>query len=440
MTLRELTLILVVPLCACLEVQPVALTCEPSPAPVASTLPNLTYHHDIEPILNSKCAGCHWASGPGPYPLTTWAEVKPHANDVLQAVVTRRMPPWPPAPCCNSYLHPLSLTDEQLGLIRGWVEQGATEGAPTQVTPYARNGLERIDVEATMSDTYLPAPKDGAIDETRCFLLDWSPEATTYVRGLDIRPGVSAQTHHSVVMLVSKDDAAQLQKLDDGAPGLGWPCPGGIVTYIKTGLGGGFQEAQRFAEGTGVEAVPGDRLVLSMHYRQPATGAFAADRTTVQLITQTEPVTALRYVMVYNPLWVIGEMPIPKGEPSVVHRYVDEPTLYNGGRAYLVYAVNLHMHERGSRGQITILRANGERECLLQIDDWRYGHQSDYRLVTPVRLAPKDRVLVECQWDNSVGHQRVLNGVMEAPRDLNWSESQEMCIAFLTTTLEAPVR
>ncbi len=432
---RHAVALISVSLCACLDVQPAALYCASEPAPAASTKPGITYHRDIEPLINAKCAGCHSESGIGPFPLTNWAEVKPHIDQIFAEVVSRRMPPWPPAPCCHEYLHPLALSEDHIAAIRGWVDQGSNEGAPTQVTPYARQGLERIDVEAVMPEPYLPAPGNGATDETRCFLLDWSPEGTTSVRGIDIHPGARAQMHHGLVFLVSKDDATALQKIDDAAPGPGWPCPGGIVSHMKSGLGGALQEPQLYADGTGVEVAPGERLVLSMHYSQPPIGPFVADRTTVQLLTQTEPVTPVVYVMVFSPSWVIGGMPIPKGQSSVMHRYTDEPTLYNGGRPYLIYAVNLHMHERGQRGQVTILRANGERECLLQIDAWDYGHQGDYQLVTPVRLAPKDRVLVECEWDNSTAHQRLRNGVPEASRDLNWGESEEMCIAFLTTTL-----
>ena len=422
-------------LCACLDVQPAAMYCATEPAPAASRQPGMTYHRDIEPLINAKCAGCHSNSGAGPFSLTNWAEVKPHVDEIFAAVVGRRMPPWPPAPCCHEYLRPLALSDEQIAAVRGWVDQGAKEGAPTQVTPYARQGLERIDVAAPMPEAYWPAPANGATDDTRCFLLDWTPEVTTYVRGIDVRPGARAQMHHGLVSLVTKDDAKALQKIDDAAPGLGWPCPGGIVSNMKSGLGGAFQEAQLYADGTGVEVAPGERLVLSMHYSLPANGAFVPDQTVVQLLTQTEPVTPVVYVAVFNPTWVIGGMPIGRGQPSVVHRYADEPTLYNGGAPYLIYAVTLHMHERGQRGQVTILRANGDRECLLQIDTWKYEHQGDYQLKSPVRLAPKDRVLVECRWDNSADRQKVRNGVPEASRDLNWSESEEMCIAFLTTTL-----
>ena len=74
-------------LCACLDVQPAAMYCATEPAPAASRQPGMTYHRDIEPLINAKCAGCHSNSGAGPFSLTNWAEVKPHVDEIFAAVV-----------------------------------------------------------------------------------------------------------------------------------------------------------------------------------------------------------------------------------------------------------------------------------------------------------------------------------------------------------------
>src|SRR5262249_17436093 len=101
---------------------------------------------------------------------------------------------------------------------------------------------------------------------------------------------------------------------------------------------------------------------------------------------------------------------------------------------FMLYAVNLHMHERGSHGQVTIIRDNGDRECLLQIDDWNHDAQGDYQFTEPKRLEKGDRLLVSCSFDNTAGHQKRRFGVPETPRDLNWGESEEMCVAFVSAT------
>jgi hypothetical protein len=42
---------------------------------------------------------------------------------------------------------------------------------------------------------------------------------------------------------------------------------------------------------------------------------------------------------------------------------------------------------------------------------------------------------VECAFDNSEEHQRMVDGEREAPRDLNWGEDQEMCVGYVTASV-----
>jgi hypothetical protein len=95
--------------------------------------------------------------------------------------------------------------------------------------------------------------------------------------------------------------------------------------------------------------------------------------------------------------------------------------------------VNLHMHERGSRGQIAVKHADGTRDCLLQIDYWAHEWQGDYVLAEPLKLRRDDALYVECHWDNTAGNQRIVDGRPEEPRTLHWAEDQEMCVGFVQT-------
>jgi hypothetical protein len=92
----------------------------------------------------------------------------------------------------------------------------------------------------------------------------------------------------------------------------------------------------------------------------------------------------------------------------------------------------LHMHELGSIGRVAVLRENGETECLLNIPRWDFHWMAEYYFDTPVHLAPGDRLYVECHWDNSETNQKIVNGVRQKPRDLQWGTDDEMCGAVLT--------
>lgn len=420
-------------LTGCIELQPVADFC--ARVGIGEAPASVTWHQDIAPLFASKCMGCHGGSGPGPMALTTYAQVVASKDLAHHAVEERHMPPWPPAACCTEYRKPLALSADELAKVHAWFEQGMAEGTPAPAPAPAQRGvLSRVDRTVTMPEPYTPSPT-GSNDETRCFLIDWPETEKKYVTGLNVKPGVPGQMHHAIVFVASPADVQTLQAHDAAAAGPGWPCPGGVLGAFKSALGGATFEATEYDPGLGHEVLPGDRLVLQMHYSAPSAGGFQEDRTSVELKLQTERTKRLATLMVYNPAWLIPQgMRIPAGERDLTFSYADEPTRWSGGRPFTLHSANLHMHERGVKGQISILRANGTRECLLQIDAWDHLWQGDYTFAATKRIERGDRLLVSCTFDNSEGNQKIVRGVRQTPADLDWSEEREMCVAFVTAS------
>lgn len=415
---------------ACVDSHPAANYCAAEPNNSATQRP-VTYHADIAPLIARKCLVCH-EGGSGTAKFSTYAQLFELREAVVDAVKSQRMPPWPPAVCCNEFKDPLALSADERAMLFGWVAQGAPQGTATTAAPLpGRTGLPRVDASLVMPAPYTPSPPVGGTDDTRCFLLDVPADETLFVTGIDIRPGVSAQMHHALVLTVGASDAERLRKQDAQTEAPGWPCPGGAFGGLKGWLGGSFYQAQVYPAGTGHLVEPGDKVVLTMHYSRPPSGELVPDTTTLQFMFEREPQTRLLSLPVLNPAWTVGAMRLPANEVTRVS-YVDDPVAYNGNRPLTVVAVNLHMHERGRRGQVAVLRADGTRECLLQIDDWRHEWQGDFTLQTPSVLNRGDSLLVECQFDNGPDRQRIVAGARQTPRDLNWGEDQEMCIAFVT--------
>lgn len=423
-------------LAACIAVHPEARMCKSEDTPTPAVRP--LFYEDVEPIFAAKCGRCHNPAGSAPFSLRTYEEVWSHKELIRGAVATKRMPPWPPASCCGTFDAPLALTDDELASVLGFLDQGTRPGrlgpdaGPS--SPIGRHGLDRVDSVIETPDLYLPRPVEGDIDETRCFLLDWPEKEARYVTGIDIQPGVPGQMHHALALVVSASDAEYLRERDEEDPGPGFRCPGGIVRF-KDYLGGSFFQAQTYPPGLGHRIDPGDKILLTMHYSPPKWApGFTVDRTKLLLRHQREPTKPVVALSVYDPAWLLGGMSIPKNEREVTFSYEDNPVLHNGNRPFLLHGVNLHMHERGVRGQVAILRDNGDRECLLQIDRFDHDWQGDYTFAAPVRLEKGDRLLVSCTFDNSEANQRLRSGRREQPRDLNWDEEEEMCVAFVSAT------
>src|SRR4051812_19895180 len=58
----------------------------------------VTFARDVWPILQTRCVTCHQPGAIGPMAFTSYAEARPWARAIREAVVSRSMPPWHAAP------------------------------------------------------------------------------------------------------------------------------------------------------------------------------------------------------------------------------------------------------------------------------------------------------------------------------------------------------
>jgi len=397
-----------------------------------------TWYRDVEPIVVEKCQGCHVDGGIAPFSITGPSQVSALRQVIRDAVEDRRMPPWQPDPCCSTYQYDRSLTDAEHDTLVRWLDGSMPLGDPADapvVTPPPQT-LPRVDLRAEMPVAFTPEPMIGA-DEVRCFLLDHEPvDRTRYITGFDFQPGVRAMVHHVIVFAVDDDQAHDLAKRDgeDGRPG--WDChgTGGELTG-KADIVGGWQPGvlpRLLPDGIGRELSRGKRLVLNVHYD---TGhGTAPDRSAIELMLEDHVDRVERSIPVGNPLWFVGDgLEIEAGDPDASVWFAYDPSdAVTKGKAVEIHNVMLHMHELGSIGRVAVLRADGTVECLLNITRWDFHWMADYYFARPVRIAPGDKLVVECHWDNTAGHQKIVNGELQEPRTLHWGTDEEMCGAVLT--------
>lgn len=95
------------------------------PVPQTECTENVTYKTDIETIIQSTCAyaGCHISGTPGILDYSTYnglLAVVESGTFEERVLIQRNMPP-------PNATGPTSLTEEQLNLIRCWLEQGYPE-------------------------------------------------------------------------------------------------------------------------------------------------------------------------------------------------------------------------------------------------------------------------------------------------------------------------
>ena len=94
----------------------------------------VTFHKDIEPILQRSCQNCHRDGGAGPMPLVTYDQVAPFAGLIEYKTALRdragAMPPWYMEKDIGiqEFKNDPSLSDEELALISTWPRSGTPKG------------------------------------------------------------------------------------------------------------------------------------------------------------------------------------------------------------------------------------------------------------------------------------------------------------------------
>lgn len=112
----------------------IAISLMASGVAVADT--TLTFHKDIQPILQEKCVHCHRDGGAGPMPLISYEEVAPYAGLIMYKTGLKdKMGAMPPFYLerdngIQDYKSNPALSEEQIAMIAEWAQNGSPQGNP----------------------------------------------------------------------------------------------------------------------------------------------------------------------------------------------------------------------------------------------------------------------------------------------------------------------
>jgi tetratricopeptide (TPR) repeat protein len=362
------------------------------PTPAAQ---QVTFNRDIAPILFRYCAPCHRPGEAGPFPLLTYADAKARARQIAAVTSKRFMPPWLPEPQELKFADELRLTEQQIGLIQKWVEQGAVEGSPADLSPAPRFvpgwQLGRPDeiVEAEKPYTLAPSGSDMYWN----FIFKTPVDRTRWLRAIEIRPGGKRVVHHANI-LVDRNQSARRMEASPGAGFAGMELkiesetfdPDSHFLFWKPGT-----VPRPEPEGMSLRLDKGTDLVLNMHLQpsgkpekiQPSLGLYFTEKpaTLFPLLLQLEN---------------DRQLDIPPGEKRFL--VTDEFTLPVDVDLLAIYP---HAHYLGKDLKAVANLPGGAAKTLIHVPQWDLNWQAVYRYANPVILPKGTTISMRYVYDNS---------------------------------------
>src|SRR5688572_22642612 len=162
---------------------------------------DVDYYEDIQPIILTKCTSCHRPNTAAPFSLLTYEDVKKRGDFIAQVTASRYMPPWKADLAFQSYKNERTLSEQEIALIRTWVENGMTKGKKKKNSKPAEAlvaSTERPDLSLT-----LPAPykiQTNSEDDYRFFNLPTNLPEDKFITKIEFVPGNARLVHHSRLM------------------------------------------------------------------------------------------------------------------------------------------------------------------------------------------------------------------------------------------------
>jgi hypothetical protein len=375
----------------------------------ATTAPGaITYNKHIRPIMAANCSmACHGpdpAVRAGPVALDTYMSVKTVGALVVNAVIEKRMPPWPPDVSCRQLRDTPPITEAERQLFKQWQDGGFLEGSAEEFVPPPPDAESMLGEPTRIVELKTAITPPAESDQYTCGLVNYNFPEDTYLQAIEVIPDQKAEVHHVQVHVVSG-------VCTTGDNMYSWRPGGKRLTFSK---------------GDAALIPRGSTFALQMHYNTFGKTPMP-DKTKValwELPAGTKPERVVTRTGIFG---FVQTMP-----PGAV---VSTKSSQNvGGAGTEIIGVSPHAHMIAKHMNATLSRSGGKSECLTDIPDWSFEWQLDYIFKDPLPLQAGDTVNVVCDYDNGPNHQPTVDGVKRqqaitvGPGE---GSADEMCLHYI---------
>jgi mono/diheme cytochrome c family protein len=397
-------------------------------APFIVSAAEVTFTHDVAPILYKHCVACHHPNDIAPMSLLTYREARPWAAAIKQAVVTGKMPPWKADPHFGKWSNDSRLNEAEIQTIVAWVNGSKLEGDPKDMPPQPEFPLGW---HIGKPDAVVPIPEHTiearGPDEYTYITVPTNFTEDKWVVAAELKPGNRKVVHHAHVFVVEPEESSDSKKKADNpaieytrwlqvnqgsltfirpdAPIIDDGClkddngtfpgnkPSDLGTLISSYLPGRAPDV--YPEGTARLIRAGSKLNFQIHYSR-TTGKTETDVTSVGLIFAKQPPKQVaRRIDLSNHMFMI-----PAGAPDqeVTECHTFDKDMY-------ITSLTPHMHLRGKAMRFDVTYPDGRTETLLNVPQYDFNWQITYRAAEPIFIPKGTRLKIDAHFDNSANNR-----------------------------------
>jgi len=385
----------------------------------AATTP--TFSNEVVRVLQKNCQGCHRPGEAAPMPLLTYTQARPWAAAIKEAVLLKKMPPWPADPSVGHFRNDRSLSAADRATLVSWAEGGAPEGNKKDLPPALQFidgwNIGKPDLVLEMPNAF-DIPASGTVDYQYVIMpLNFTEDR--WVSAAEVRPGNRALVHH-VIAFIREPNSKWYR---DKKPGEVF-VPGkdkngdsdGFSGDLLAGFAPGLPPIQ-LKPGQARLVKAGSDVVFQLHYT--ANGKAGQDKTKVGLIFAKQPPEERVMTLAAQN----HKFAIPAGDSN--YRVDAE---FEVGRDVKLTAMLPHMHLRGKDFEYRIVMPDGTTTKILSVPRYDFGWQLWYEPQQDLMLPKGAKIAVTAHFDNSVNNPNN----PDATKTVKWGDQswEEMMIGF----------
>jgi Flp pilus assembly protein TadD/mono/diheme cytochrome c family protein len=358
---------------------------------------DVTWSHQIAPLVYNNCTTCHHPGGAGPFSLLTYEDARRWGSQMAAVTASRYMPPWLPEHGYGDFADERRLTNDEIALIAKWVQTDMPQGDPSASPPapiYNQTWQYGTpDLILTVQQPFALAA--SGTDVFRNFVLPYPLKQRHYIRAMEIRPAAPQIVHHANILIdrTASFRRAHPMEWKAGVPGM----------ELEVDTGNEFDPDSNFLfwkpdtpvlvepEGMPWRLDPGNDLILNMHLKPSGKPELAAAQ--IGLYFTDQPPTK-------KPMLLQLEHDDALDIPPGARNFVVEDSLRLPVDVE-VLGIYPHAHYLGKRLEAWATLPDQQKKSLILIPSWDIDRQSVYRYRSPLFLPKGSVVHMRYVYDNS---------------------------------------